>query len=246
MICSRRIRWFSLAVLGLAVCCWAPAAQAQVVLTGWSFEGATVAATPGQAPTVTAGGTGSNINSDLGTVFGTATALHAGAATVYSTPAGNGSTKSFSSNTWATGDYYQFSTSTTGQTGIQLLFDATSSGTGPSGFKVSYSTDGGSTFADLPGGTYTNSSASSFSAGTTLTTTPPRQFFDGGGAFDNIASLVVRLVDTSTTGAAAGTSRVDNFEIGQNLATVPEPTSLAMVGGVAVAGLYRRFRRKSA
>jgi hypothetical protein len=246
MIRSHRIRWFSQAVLGLAIWCWAPAAQAQVVLTGWSFEGATVSATPGQTPTVTAGGTSSNINSDLGTVSGTATALHASALTVYSTPSGNGSTKSLSSNNWAINDYYQFSTSTTGQTGIQLLFDATSSATGPAGFKVSYSTDGGSTFADLPGATYTNSSASSFSPGTTLTTTPPRQFFDGGGAFDNVASLVVRLVDTTAPGGTAGTSRVDNFEIGQNLATVPEPTSLALVGGVAVAGLYRRLRRKSA
>ena len=66
-------------------------------------------------------------------------------------------TKSFSSNTWATNDYYQFSTNTTGQSAVQILFDQTSSGTGPAAFKVSYSTNGGGSFTDLPAGSYLKS-----------------------------------------------------------------------------------------
>jgi hypothetical protein len=227
----------------LAVFWGSPQAHAQVILTGWSFDGVTVSSTAGNAPNVTAGGSGSSINSDLGTVSGVATALHASASTVYSTPAGNGSPKSLSSNFWAIGDYYQFSTNTTGQTGIQILLDATSSGTGPSGFKVSYSTDG-TTFTDLPAGTYTNSSAVTFSSGTLNTSTPPREYFDGGGAWDNQSNLIIRLVDTTAPGGTAGTSRVDNFEIGQNLIPVPEPTSLTLLGAVALGGLACRLRRK--
>ena len=87
-----------------------------------------------------------------------ATGLHADGAAVYSSPAGNGSSHSFSSNTWGVGDYYQFTTSTLGQKGILLNFDQTSSNTGPRDFQVAYSTDGtiftnvGSTYTVLPNG----------------------------------------------------------------------------------------------
>ena len=62
-------------------------------------------------------------------------------------PAGNGSAHSFSSNVWAVGDYYQFQVSTLGQSQIGLVFDQTSSSTGPGNFKVQYSTNG-TTFTD--------------------------------------------------------------------------------------------------
>jgi PEP-CTERM motif len=242
---SIRLRHVAPAILAAAISVgFAPTAAAQVIITGWSFEGVTVSATAGMAPSVTAGGSGSNINSDQGTVPGTATALHASSSTVYSTPVGNGSAKSFSSNFWAIGDYYQFSTNTTGQAGVQLLFDQTSSGTGPTGFKVSYSTDGGSNFTDLPGGSYTINPAISFSSATTQTTTPPRFFFDGNGALDNVANLVIRLVDTTAPSGTAGTSRVDNFLIGQNLAPIPEPSSLALLGVAGVVPLVRRWRKR--
>ena len=44
---------------------------------------------------------------------GSALGVHAGA-TVYSSPAGNSSARSFSSTLWAVGDYYQFQVNTTG------------------------------------------------------------------------------------------------------------------------------------
>src|SRR5262245_18013945 len=52
--------------------------------------------------------------------------FHVGAA-VYSSPAGNGTARSFSSNTWAVGDYYQFSTSTTGHSNLYVQWEQVSS-----------------------------------------------------------------------------------------------------------------------
>lgn len=214
----------------------APAGAA--VTTGWSFENATSTNT-GTTPTFTTGGSGSNLNSDLGTVAGTATATHVSASTVWSNPAGNGSAKTLSSNNWAIGDYYQFTTSTTGVTGVQLLLDQTSSSTGPAGFKVAYSIDGGSNFTDLPGGAYTIDSSISFSSASEKTTTPPRYLFSGGGAFDNRSSLIIRLVDTLAPSATGGTSRIDNVQVGTGLTPEPSGLGLLSLGGLM---LVRRRR----
>src|SRR6478609_7338936 len=51
----------------------------------------------------------SGLNADIG--LGAASAFHADVATDWTTPAGNGSANSLSANTWATGDYFQFSLS---------------------------------------------------------------------------------------------------------------------------------------
>ena len=84
---------------------------------------------------------------------GSASGSHASGVTVYSSPSGNGSTHSYSANTWAINDYWQFSSATAGYSGIQLDWDETSSGTGPRDFVLSYSTDG-STFTPF-GSPYT-------------------------------------------------------------------------------------------
>lgn len=209
-------------------------------VTGFTFENVTVGSAAGTTPSVTAGGSGSSVNSDLGVVAGTVTALHASNLTVYSTPAGNGSAKSFSSNNWGIGDFYQINTNTSGVTGVQLLFDQTSSGTGPAGFKVSYSTDGGTSFTDLPGGSYTINPAVAFSSGTENPNVPPRFLFSFNGALDDVPNAVIRLVDTTAPGGTAGTSRIDNVIVGTNL--VPEPGALGLLG-LAAAGFLRRPRR---
>lgn len=204
-------------------------------LTGYSFESATA---PSGTPT-----TSGPIAADTAT--GTFTGVHAAAAT-FSTPAGNGSTKSFSSNGWAVGDYWQFTADTTGVTGVKVQFDMVGSSTGPANFKIQYSTTGtGGTFTDLAGGTYTLDSTS-FSSGTVKTTTPPRFLFDLSSiaALNNNANAAFRLVDTSTTSinngtvAATGTNRVDNILVG----LVPEPATLGLIAG----GLTLVARRRKA
>src|SRR5690242_3123267 len=91
------------AALALSLTCAGSVVRAATIAT-WTFE-TTAPATAGPfAPEVGAGA---------------ATGFHAGA-TTYSSPAGNGSAKSFSSNTWAVGDYYQFQVSTLGQQDIAV------------------------------------------------------------------------------------------------------------------------------
>ena len=83
-----------------------------VTVVQWDFEGST---TPAD---LTDSGTSPSVAASLGS--GTALGVHAGSATDWSTPAGNGSANSFSSNTWAVGDYYQFSFSTSGFTASRM------------------------------------------------------------------------------------------------------------------------------
>jgi PEP-CTERM motif len=169
---------------------------------------------------------------------GTASGLHASQATDWTTPAGNGSTDSFSSNTWAIGDYWQFSFSTTGYTGLSLSVDQTRSGTGPDAFKLAYSTDGGTSFVDQA--TYTVAQVTWTSGAPAVGST---YTFDltGVTALDNQASVLLRLVSTVTT-AAGGTNRVDNATV---MATpVPEAgTSAMLLAGLAAIGFIARRGR---
>jgi hypothetical protein len=179
---------------------------------------------------------------------GTATGVHASSATVYSSPVGNGSARSFSSNNWAIGDYYQFQLSTVGFNGISVSFDQTNSATGPRDFQFAYSTNG-TTFTNfgaqysisqITWGSASSSSSSSFSFN-----------LSGVSTLNNLAAVYFRLIDNSTVSAnggvvaAAGTNRVDNFTVTGT--AVPEPSaaaglfSLGLVGG---ATRLMRNRRK--
>ena len=194
----------------------------------------------------------------------TASGLHA-LAGVYSTPAGDldpiiaalapgatgpgnpgsgaanasPSVHSFSANNWSVGDYWSFTTSTLGYTGVEVAFDQAGSATGPANFGLSYSINGGAftSFANY---------SVVLSAWNTTTVQPSSLVFSGGGAFDNATSITFRLVDLTATSinggtvATAGTDRVDNFTV----VSVPEPTALALagLGGLSLM-LFRRQRK---
>lgn len=203
--------------------CFTMAAQAAVI-TEWTFETS--------QPSLSNSTTIDGISAEVGT--GTASAVHSDSRADYSNPDGNGTNESFNSNYWVTGNYYQFTTSTTGYNGLQLLFDQTSSSTGPTGFQVQYSTDGVS-FNNL-GTPYTVSStgwsASSYNAADHFSYVLP-------AALDNQASIWIRLTATADGSSASGTSRVDNVII----QTIPEPATLALFG---LGGLVMLKRRRSA
>ncbi|MBA4105518.1 MAG: hypothetical protein C0485_07145 [Pirellula sp.] len=200
-------------------------------LASWTFE-------PPFADLTNSATIGS-INPAVGT--GTASGVHASADTDWSTPSGNGSTDSMSSNTWAINDYLQFTTSTGGNSNITFSWDQTSSGTGPKDFSLSYSTDG-STFTPVT--TYAVLANASPNPVWNSATASPLYSYSAGVTGISASSIYFRLTNTTTvsanggTVAAGGTSRVDNVAI----AGVPEPSTLALGGIALVAALASRRR----
>ena len=188
--------------------------------------------------------TGPTVLSSAG--IGTLSGSHASADTDWSTPAGPASSDSYSANTWAVGDYFQFASSTVGFENIKVSFDAMGSNTGPRDFKIAYSTDG-STFTDF--GTYALVNASWSSLPTFVNPATAHFEFDLSAitALDDSAITTFRLIQTSTTAingspvATGGTSRVDNVTISGDV-IVPEPATLALAafGMTGVVAARRR------
>jgi len=165
--------------------------------------------------------------------------FHALAATVWSTPVGNGSPYSLSSNNWSVGDYYQISLSTANYSAISLAWDQTRSSTGPSNFRVDMSTDGTTFNTILASYTVTQAGASGTSSwnGTTSQPAFTTTIANILGA-DNQGTLVFRFVNLSTV-ATGGTNRIDNITVSGTL--VPAPGAMALLG---VAGVCVRARRR--
>lgn len=239
-------------------------ANAQTIAQ-WTFEN--TANTSGLTLSPGANVSPGTVQADNGLSYSSssASALHATAAT-YSTPAGDldptiaalasgtsgpglpgssaanasPSVHSFSANNWSAGDYWSFTTSTLGFSGVTVAFDQAGSGTGPANFGLSYSINGGA-FTQFT--TYTVPLSTGWN---TTTTNQLSEVVPGGGAFDNVTSITFRLVDLNTTsigGATVGTTgtdRVDNFTV---VSPVPEPSTLALAA-MGVAGCMVAFRRR--
>ena len=221
-------------LIASAVIATASAASADVI-AGWTMPTAVAAATTGSNYTYGA--------ADLGALTsGTSlSGFHAAAATTWSSPTGNGSTYSLSSNNWATGDYYQVSMATTGYSDISVSWDQTRSSTGPSAFSLSMSTDGGANFTTLLA-SYTVVQAGLAGTGTTSWNAVTNQtgFTTTtiiGISAANKGNIMLRFSSLSTT-AAAGTGRVDNISV--TGAMIPAPGAVALIG---LAGLISRRRR---
>jgi hypothetical protein len=182
--------------------------------------------------------------SGLGSAFG----VHASTSTVWSSPAGNGSPESFSSNGWALGDYYEFDVPTTGLENILISFDQAASSTGPKSFRLFYSTDGSAyssftTYSVLINQAQTIGTTT-VGAWSTATSHPAYNVsidLSSILGLDNNPLASFRLVDADTTAtAAAGTNRVDNVVISGDL--IPEPAGLTLLTAAAGAALLRRRR----
>ena len=206
-------------------------ANAQATIADWTFE-------------TTAPTTSGPLSPEVGA--GSASGHHTGAAT-YSSPSGNASTHSYSANTWAVGDYFQFQVASTGYTAIKLGFDATGSATGPSSFKVQYSIDGTS-FTDfqtyaIP--TAVANTAISWSATGSPNATSTLSFnLSSITALNNLSAIYFRLVcngtgtiNGGTLSGTGGTSRVDNVIVTGTPAD-PTTTSLSPTSVNAGSGAF--------
>jgi hypothetical protein len=227
---------FAFVLLGAA----AVAPLSAQVLASWNFDADTISGSSANFGPLAA---------DTGS--GSATGHHASAASTWSAPVGNASAKSFSVNTWAVGDYFQFQTSAASSSSLSVSWDQTGSSTGPKDFGLFYSTDGinftqfGSNYSILvnaaPNSPWTGSgsrnSAYTFSDDLSSIT-----------ALNNSPAVYFRLTDESTialnggTVATAGTDRVDNFTI----SAIPEPSTYALLAGFAVLGFAALRRKRTA
>jgi hypothetical protein len=180
---------------------------------------------------------------------GIASGVHASSSSVWSGPSGNGSARSLNVNTWAIGDYFEFSTSTTGYTNIGVSWSQTSSGTGPIGFALTYSTDG---FSFTTNNTYlalnnASTNGGTWNSGTFVPNYVITQDLSSVLDLNNAASVTFRLVNISTvsgnggTVAATGTARVDDFTV-FSVDPVPEPSQIAMFGLGALGLVVYRLR----
>jgi hypothetical protein len=207
------------------------------VIADWTFETS--------APT-TAGPYSPEVGSGAASMF------HLNTST-YSSPVGNGSSHSYSSNGWSVNDYYQFSVASTGFTNLSLSWDQISSSTGPKDFELLYSTDG--THFTAAGSIYSvlvNASPNTWTSTSAVSTTTFNVDLSSITALNNSASVLFRIVDMDTTSAgggtvaAAGTDRIDNFKFsGTALAPVPLPAGIWLLGS-GLAGLLGARRRRSA
>ncbi|MFM7800438.1 MAG: hypothetical protein ACKPBA_15865 [Planctomycetota bacterium] len=167
--------------------------------------------------------------------------VHAAAAATYTSPAGNGSQYSFSSNNWNPGDFYEISFSTTGITdSMTLSWDQARSSTGPAAFKVAISVNGGA-FTDLID--YTVLQSGGGGAPGTWSTTFYNALYTNtlnlGTTASDASSVVIRFVNREAVASAAtGSNRIDNVFINSDV--VPAPGAVALL---AVAGLISRRRR---
>lgn len=220
-------------VCGLAL---AGAAQADV-LAEWSFEvsGPLIAALP-------AGQTTPSFAAEGGIFAATSftRGVHASSSTVWASPAGNGSARSFSSNNWSIGDYYEFETSTLGYENLSITWNQTRSATGPGLFDLEYSLDG-MNFTTLVDD-YTVLDNSTGNGGFWNTTTFIPNYILGPfalpAALNDQATVWFRMTNQVTPGGTGGTNRLDNVVVEGTL--IPTPGALSLLAIGALVAIRRR------
>jgi hypothetical protein len=207
------------------------------VMVGWTMPNAFTGSPTGLSYIPYGSGTADQGDQTAGSQI---RSVHASASTAYTSPAGNGSAYSFSSNYWGAGDFYEISFNASNYVGMTLSWDQARSGTGPSSFVVSMSVNGG-VFQNLYSYSVLQSGGTG-APGTWSTTTSLSAYSFSGVALngaDNAGSVVVRFVSQVAGSATAGTNRIDNIFVNGSL--LPAPGAVALVGIAAlVAGRRRR------
>ena len=189
-----------------------------------------------------------------------ASGFHANS-TTYSSPTGAGSSESFSSQNWAQGDYYQFTTSTLGYDDVTVSFEAAGSSTGPKNFQIAYSLDG-SSFTVLDDYIVPVNGSPNTPWATSMSVTAIAHYafsfdFSSTSALNDQSLVYFRLIDSGTTSinggsvSSGGTSRVDDFTISASriptnpgsTVSVPEPSTF-MTGALLALPIFLRGLRR--
>ena len=240
------------ATLAAVLVCGGQARAVNDLLAGWNFAAFTTVTdnVNGQVVFFDGGGASS---------FAEMTATHTSALSDWSSQSGNGPGVSYSATNWpttapviATGnDYYQFKFDTPGASGIGFQFDQISSSTGPKDFKVQYSTDG-TTFTDLPGGTYSvqvndipswSTIAAVAPAGldtynfnlSSITALNNRDAGMGQFAYLRLTAASINSAGGSTVGTG-GTNRLDNVRVYSNFDATQSPVPQPIAPPVSLQG----------
>ena len=227
----------SLAVAAGVTVAFAGAASAQLI-AGWTINTGLPTGTglPIQ-PSYTYGAAedGALAGSASTSLFG----VHANPETAWTSPAGNGSQYSLSSNRWAPGDYYQVDLSTSGFSNIAVSWDQARSSTGPQFFDLMYSTDGGANWVTVITEYEVFRSGGGGAPGTWNSTTYNPIYtrtFVFGAEVDDQATLSIRFKALTFPGGVSGSNRIDNIFV----ESIPAPGAIAVLG---LAGLASRRRR---
>jgi len=206
------------------------------MIAGWSITTAFPTGT-GNVPTGQTYSVGAADQGDQ-TAGSSLSSYHLLAAATYTSPSGNGSQYSFSSNNWSIGDYYEARVSTSNYANISVSWDQARSSTGPSSFELIFSIDGGSSWTTVTNYTVLQSGGGGSPA--TWSSTVYSALYSSSQALagaENASLLIVRF-RSLVTAAATGSNRIDNVVISGDL--VPAPGAVALL---AVAGLASRRRR---
>lgn len=220
--------------VGMIVACLAMSAGAQDMAV-WGIQ------PPNTPADLTNSAVGPNVLADSGVYAATSVlhGVHASANADWTTPAGNGSSDSYSVNEWAIGDYFQFSTSTTGYTGLEVLWDQTRSSTGPGTFDLMVSTDDINYSVLVDDYVVLENNAANGGAWSAVNPRVPNYQLGPyalPASLENQANVYFRLVNQVTPGGTAGTGRVDNVIV----RVVPEPATVGLLALGAVLALRRR------
>jgi hypothetical protein len=214
------------------------ASASSALVAGWTIT----TAFPTGAGNVPTGNTYSvgAANEGAQTAGSSLSSYHALAAATYTSPAGNGSQFSFSSNNWSIGDYYEARVSTLGfNDPISVSWDQARSSTGPAAFELVFSIDGGANWTFVSNYTVLQSGGGG-APGTWSSTTYNSLYTNSmnlAGA-ENAAELIVRFRST-VAAASSGSNRIDNVSIFST--PIPAPGAIALLG---VASLVSGRRRR--
>lgn len=167
--------------------------------------------------------------------------FHAVAATAWTSPVGNGSQFSFSSNNWSIGDYYEVRFSAAGYQDLSVSWDQARSSTGPLQFELIMSLDGGATFSTLLASYDVLQSGGGGAPGTwsSMTYNPLYTLSQTlGSVADDAGDVILRFRSLTAPGGATGSSRIDNIFV--EGVFIPAPGAAALLIGAGLVGRRRR------